>query len=112
MMREEEEFGRLMAAYRAACPAPDGGAEFMPDIWERIEARQKFSLMLRRVTSAFVTAAATICIAIAIYTSLPAANESPYYTTTYVDSLSQDNTFETFAVTEYATFETASLGGQ
>jgi hypothetical protein len=101
MKRDEQELGELLAAYRAACQAPEPGADFMPGIWSRIDSRRRFTVMLRRLTSAFVTAAAVICITIAVYTGVPVPAEQPYYSTTYVETLAQDETFETLAFAEF-----------
>ena len=53
MATSDEQLDGLFRAYREACPDPEPSPEFMPGVWKRIEARQKFSLSLRRWTSAF-----------------------------------------------------------
>jgi len=38
---ENAELDALFQAYRAACPDPDASANFMPELWRRIEERQR-----------------------------------------------------------------------
>ena len=103
MTREDEQLDKLFRAYREACPDPDPGAEFMPGLWSKIEARRSYTLDLRWWTSAFVTAAAALCIAMAIYTAQPPV--SPVYTTTYVDTLDTGEALETLAYADLVRFE-------
>lgn len=111
MDTSDEQLGRLFRAYREAFPDPEPSPEFTPGIWNRIEARQRFTLSLKRWTSAFVTAAAAMCIAMAVYMTVPDGIESPVYTTTYVDTLeSQD--VETMAYAELVSFEPESQENQ
>ena len=77
----------------------------MPDLWNSIEGRRSFTLSLRWWTSAFVTAAAALCLAMAVYTTHPAPVESPVYTTTYVDTLGGDESFETLAYAELVSYD-------
>ena len=64
MSDEERQLDELFTAYRRACPAPEPSPRFLPDIWNKIEARRSMTLSLRRWTGAFVTAAA-LCLAAA-----------------------------------------------
>jgi hypothetical protein len=54
----ENRLDRLFAEYRDACPELDGGAEFMPGVWRRIESRRgrllTWATMSRRVLAASV----------------------------------------------------------
>ncbi len=105
MERDEQQLDRLFAAYRDACPAPDASANFMPELWARIDARRSFSIALRRWTSAFVTAAAAICLTMVVYMASVGSVESQDYSSTYVEALDQTEAFETLAYTEMVEFE-------
>jgi len=70
----DEKLDALFGAYRAACPDRDPGANFMPELWKRIESRQKFTFSFRRMASGFVTAALALTIAMGIYMAIPHAN--------------------------------------
>ena len=50
MEHMERKLASLWAKYREACPDPDPSPEFMPELWQKIEARRQaaVSLLLRR----------------------------------------------------------------
>jgi hypothetical protein len=91
---DEERLDNLFRAYRDACPAPDPSANFMPNIWTRIEARQSVTFSLRRMASAFVTAAVALSLAMGVYLALPHSNPN-YYSQTYIEALADANPLET-----------------
>jgi hypothetical protein len=78
---------RLFAAYRAACPAPEPGPNFMPEIWERIEARRRSSFFMGRMARRFVTAAMALTVGMAIFLLVPRHRASPFYAESYVEAL-------------------------
>ena len=83
---DEERLDALFQAYRHACPAPDPSANFMPELWQRIESRQSFTFSFRRMANAFVTAAVALSIALGVYTSVSTTSPA-YYAQSYVDIL-------------------------
>jgi len=83
---DEQGLDALFRAYRDACPDLEPSANFMPQLWERIEARQSYSFFLGRLTSGFVTAAAAITLAMAVWLYIPRYNA--FYSETYVEALS------------------------
>ncbi len=87
---------KLDALFRAfgECPIPEPSANFMPNLWARIESRQSFTFSFRRMANAFVTAALALSVALGVYMSLPRSNQS-YYSQTYVDALSEANSLDT-----------------
>ena len=90
---EEERLDSLFRAYREACPDTEPGANFMPDLWRRIEARQGVTFSLRRMASAFVTAALAFSLLLGVYMALPRQNAA-YYSETYVEALDAANTLD------------------
>jgi hypothetical protein len=52
-----DELNELFARYKAAVPDPDPSANFMPQLWRNIEARQTLMLRVRKLTQVFVGAA-------------------------------------------------------
>ncbi len=83
---DDEKLDALFRQYREACPAPEPGPNFMPQLWQRIEARQKFSFFLGRVASGFVTAAVAATLAMAAYLYIP-SHSSAFYSGSYVEAL-------------------------
>jgi hypothetical protein len=86
--RDEERLDAIFEAYRRACPTPDVSANFMPNLWSQIEARQRYTFSFRRMAQAFVTAAVALSIALGVYMAMPHPNLSPY---SYIDALAESN---------------------
>jgi hypothetical protein len=89
---EEARLDALFQAFRE-CPAPEPGVNFMPELWAKIESRQRVTFSFRRMASAFVTAALALSIALGVYMSLPRSNQS-YFAQTYVDALAEANSLD------------------
>lgn len=87
---QEGRLNDLFATYRQACPEIDAGPEFMPDLWERIDARRRQARSWRWMASGFVTAAAAICLLLAALVSAP-GSDNVVYTSTYVDALNDED---------------------
>jgi len=86
---ENRELDRLFRAYREACPDPEPSANFMPDLWRRIEERQRSVFFLGRWARAFVTAAAVLSLAMAAYMYIPRGHKSVFSVESYVDVLAR-----------------------
>jgi hypothetical protein len=86
--RDEERLDGIFEAYRRACPTPDVSANFMPNLWSRIEARQRTTFSFRRMAQAFVTTAVALSIALGVYMAMPRPNASAY---SYVEALAEAN---------------------
>ena len=84
----ENELNHLFRAYRASCDYGDADVNFMPHVWERIEARRSTTLLYRRVSRIFATgtAALAIVVATAVSFSTPAPSDE-----TWVETLASDN---------------------
>ena len=82
----ERELDALFAAYRVACPEPEPSANFMPELWQKIEASRSVSYSFTRLTQAFVTAAAAICLVLVILQTTLKTQPS-FNTQTYVEAL-------------------------
>jgi hypothetical protein len=68
---EEERLDALFGAYRAACGDPEASANFMPNLWARIDSRQSFTFSFRRMANAFATAAVALSMAVGVYMVVP-----------------------------------------
>lgn len=84
---EEAELSALFRAYREACAAPEPSANFMPEIWQRIEERQRSLFFLSHWARTLATAAAVLSLAMAAYLYTPHARKSIFYVESYVEAL-------------------------
>ncbi len=76
----------LFAEYRGAFPAPEAGANFMPGLWQKIDARRADPMRtLRRFARVCAMAAAAVVLILAI--SAARMQRDPAMTTNYVDVL-------------------------
>ena len=95
-MAPDDRLSGVFAAYREACPDPEGGADFMPRLWEKIEARRRFAYSLKRMAQGLITAAAVASLAMGIYLAQPARTPSP----SYLDLLAAEQTHDVIADAE------------
>ena len=82
----DDKLDSLLRAYRAACSEAEPSANFMPDLWRRIESRRNFTFSFQHMVRGFVTAVAAVTIAIGVYVSLPRATP-PAPEVTYLEAL-------------------------
>jgi len=82
-----ERLDALLRAYREACPAPEPSANFMPEIWRRIDERQRSLSFLGRWARTLATAAAVLSLALAAYLYIPRSSQSGLSTESYVEAL-------------------------
>jgi len=70
-----------------AVPDPEASANFMPELWRKIEGRQFFLARVKRLTQVFVAAAAAICLLLGIALQVPVATDRETVSGNYVDVL-------------------------
>jgi len=90
---DEQRLDALFRAYRDACPDPEASANFMPNLWQRIDARQSYMFSLRRMANAFVTAALALSLGLGVYMSIP--RSTTYSSESYIEALAEANPLET-----------------
>ena len=90
---ENNELDHLFAGYRSAVPDPEASANFMPEMWRKIEARQFFLLRVKKLTQVFVAAAAAICLLLGIVLQMPMSSQTQAVGN-YVDVLADANPTE------------------
>jgi hypothetical protein len=56
----------LLVRYRAACPEVEPGANFMPQLWEKIDQRGSLWFFFGRFGRHFTAAAAGLCLLLAL----------------------------------------------
>jgi hypothetical protein len=86
----------LFAAYREACPDPESGENFMPQLWQKIEARRAFSFRLKRLARGIITAAALACLTMGFFLATAGHSTPP----TYLELLAAGQSHDDLADTE------------
>jgi len=102
---ENAQLDALFAVYRDANPDRDASANFMPDLWQRIEERQRSVFFLGRWARALVTAAAVLSLGMAAYLYIPHGRSSVFSVESYVEALSAGHAQDTPDLPEAATDE-------
>jgi hypothetical protein len=95
----ERELDALLAAYREACSAPEPSPDFMPRLWQQIEARRSVSYTFGRWTRALVTAAAAICLLLGLLQAYMPVRPA-FYTKTYIEALQEESSTDSPAYVE------------
>jgi hypothetical protein len=103
---QEERLNTLFRAYGKACVTPEPSANFMPQLWQRIESRQTFSFFFGRVARGFVTAAVAATFAMGVYLTIPHASSS--YTSSYIEVLAASHNIDNPDLIETAGYDLAS----
>jgi hypothetical protein len=88
---DDQNLDALFVAYRAACGNPEPSANFMPELWARIESRQTFTVFFRRMANAFTTAAVALSLALGIYMAVPGLTGQNSANQSYVEALAEAN---------------------
>jgi hypothetical protein len=99
MDNDESRLDGLFQSYRVSCPEIEPGPNFMPALWQRIEARHNFWFVFRGLARTTVTASAALCLLLLILNLLvPAQSYLP--APTYTDALMADHSAENLYYTE------------
>lgn len=88
---EEARLDTLFRAYHSACEPGPVSANFMPELWQKIERAQSATFSFQRIARGFVTTAAALSLALAVVGFLPVHLGAPQYNATYVDALAAHN---------------------
>jgi len=81
----------LLRAYRGACEPGEVSANFMPELWQKIEHVQHARFSFRRIAKSFVTLAAALSMILAVIGFVPRQSSAPIYSASYVDVLAAHN---------------------
>jgi hypothetical protein len=84
----DQRLDALFGAYREACGSPEPDANFMPNLWARIESRQSVTFSFRRMANALTTAAMALSLVLGVYMAIPRSNSS-LNSETYVEVLAE-----------------------
>jgi hypothetical protein len=93
---DDVELDEFFQTYRAACPEVEADKNFMPNLWQRIEARQNFWFVFRRVARTASAGCGALCLLLlALNVFSPQQSVE-----SYMDALMADHTAEKTYYTE------------
>ena len=97
----DQRLNTLFGEYRESVSDPDPSANFMPELWGRIERRRTAALSFRRLSRVFVAASATVSFALGLLVlNAPQQPAAVVYQSTYIETLTETQPAE--QVVEYA----------
>ncbi len=99
MTNDDFQLDELFRQYRAACPDVEPSAGFMPNLWQKIEARHSFWFVFQRLARTATTACAAVCLVLLVL-NFVSARDAYLMAPTYVDALMADHTAEKTYYTE------------
>jgi hypothetical protein len=103
-MDSNQQFDRLMMAYRASVADPEPSADFMPGLWRRIEGRNHFAFRLRRWSQGVLATTALACLAMFVLL----VSQGALGPDSYVEALADDQSPENVVMSE-ANFQETSF---
>jgi len=85
----DDKLSALWAEYREAFPDPEAGPQFLPQLWQRIEANSsaKASELLRRWAEVWLVATVMLALLMGVVL-IPRYQNAPAYQASYIDVLS------------------------
>jgi len=93
MIDDEHGLDNLFREYRASCPDFDADVNFMPHLWEKIDARRSFWALFQRFARTG-TAASLALFLILVLLNATSEMRRPPVAPTYADALAADHTAE------------------
>jgi hypothetical protein len=88
---DEKRLDALFQTYRKACPDPEPSANFMPQLWQKIEARERTSTVFVRLARNLLTAALALSSIMALMVTVSHSRATSLPSDTYVEVLEEDH---------------------
>jgi hypothetical protein len=99
-MNGDLKLDELFRAYRTACPEVEPGANFMPEVWRRIESRRTFWFVFQKLGRTTVTACAAVCLLLVFLNFMPPFENRLVQAPNYTDVLMAEHNAENTDFTE------------
>jgi hypothetical protein len=101
----DPDFDRLLQAYRSACPDVEPSRDFMPVLWQKIEARRAYSMpFIHRLTQGFAALAAAASLALLLLNVI-SPQETLGTSISYVEALADAHSSDGASLQDIAYFE-------
>ena len=92
MDRMKDRLDALWVEYREATPDPEASPNFMPQLWQKIEARRVGNTSIfRRLAQICVMAAVALALVIGAVLITRGNSDEAFYSGTYVDVLAAEH---------------------
>lgn len=88
---DEARLDRLFEVYRAACPDVEPSAGFMPQLWQKIEARQSVSLVFGRLARNLATAGLALSVLLGLAVSFSGSRSTQLPSESYAEVLADEH---------------------
>jgi hypothetical protein len=100
MSGEDARLDELFQSYRASCPDIEPSANFMPNLWQKIDTRRGFWSVFERWARTGMAAAALLCLLLLALNFVSAGHRAimPSYTDALMAEHSAEQTYYTEAI--------------
>lgn len=88
---DDARLDTLFQAYRAACPDFEPSPEFMPRLWQKIEARQGMPLLFGRWARNLATAALALSMLLGLAVTITGSHGTQLPSESYVEVLAEEH---------------------
>ena len=88
----EVRFDGLMSLYREACDSPQGGTNFMPGLWTKIDAKRSRTVRFERAARSLFAAAVGLSLVLGAFLFMPSQQPSAFFSNSYVEEIASANT--------------------
>ena len=95
---DERSLDELFVRYRQACPDVDPDPNFMPVLWQKIEARHSFWFTFVRFGRGALTASAAVCLLLVVLNLASTPQVMASYTDAILAETSAEQTYYTEAI--------------
>jgi hypothetical protein len=104
---EEEQLDALFSRYRSVCPDVEPSANFMPELWNRIEGRRSLWFRFSQLGKNALAVSAALCLVLLALN----LSEPPQVAANYADALLSDDSTQQVFYSEAIPPATPTAGG-
>jgi len=87
----EAHWEALLEQYREVCALPEPGRNFMPGLWQRIDAKRSRTLRFEHAAKSLFAAAVAVSLVLGTFLFLPSQQPSAFNSGSFVEELASAN---------------------
>ena len=88
----EAAMAGLFARYKETCGSPEGGANFMPELWAKIDAKRSRKRLFERTARSLVAVAVALSLVLGAFLVIPTSQPSAFNSESFVEQIASYNT--------------------